>query len=183
MPNSRQFCLICRRKEATPSELCVPASKLSHVWLPGYAAGASFARLNASFLLVSGRLGPRRRLHVVPDVDGLDHPICIYSKKLDHHRKRYSTSQGPLEKEALSFVLAVCYFSVYFWTGVITVYTDHDPLVFLQRMANHNQKLLRWSLELQQYNFNIVHRAGKDNLTADLLSRSAAATVSIVIPV
>jgi len=25
---------------------------------------------------------------------------------------------------------------------VVTVYSDHNPLVFLQRMANHNQKLL-----------------------------------------
>jgi len=102
-------------------------------------------------------------------VDGLEHPICFYSKKLDTHQRRYST----IEKEALSLILAVRYFSVYFGTGVVTVYTDHNPLVFLQRMANHNQKLLRWSLELQQYNFNIIHRAGKDNLLADLLSRGS----------
>jgi len=46
-------------------------------------------------------------------VDGLEHPICFYSKKLDAHQKRYST----IEKEALSFVLAVRYFSVYFGTS------------------------------------------------------------------
>jgi len=101
-------------------------------------------------------------------VDGLEHPT-FFSRKLDAHQKRYST----IEKEALSLVLAVRYFSVYFGTGVVTVYTDHNPRVFLQRMANHNQKLLRGSLELQQYNFNVVHRAGKDNLLADLLSRGS----------
>ena len=100
--------------------------------------------------------------------DGLEHPICFYSKKLDAHQKRYST----IEKEALGLVLAVRYFSVYFGSGVVTVFTDHNPLTFLQRMANHNQKLLRWSLELQQYNLEIVHRSGKDNLLADLLSRT-----------
>jgi len=98
-------------------------------------------------------------------VDGLEYLICFYSKKLDHHHKRYST----IEKEALFVVLAVRYFSVYFGTGVVTVYTEHYSLVFLQRMADHNQKLLRWSLELQRYYSNIVHRAGKD-LLADLLS-------------
>jgi len=101
-------------------------------------------------------------------VENIEHPVCFYSKKLDIHQKRYST----IEKEALGLVLAVRYFSLYLGTGVVTVYTDHNPLTFLQRMANHNQKLLRWSLELQQYNIDIVHRAGKDNLLSDLLSRT-----------
>ena len=100
-------------------------------------------------------------------VDGLEHPICYYSKKLDCHQKRYST----IEKEALALVLAVRLFSVYFGTQTVKVYTDHSPLQFIQRMANHNQKLLRWSLELQQYNLEIHHRAGRDNLVPDLLSR------------
>ena len=39
---------------------------------------------------------------------------------LDYLGHRYST----IEKEALSLVLAVRYFSVYFGTGVVTVYTD-----------------------------------------------------------
>jgi len=97
----------------------------------------------------------------------VEHPICFFSRKLDQHQKKYST----VEKEALSLVLAVRAFSVYFGSEVVTVYTDHNPLVFLNRMANHNQKLLRWSLELQQYNLQILHRSGKDNLTPDLLSR------------
>jgi len=100
-------------------------------------------------------------------VDSVEHPVCFYSKKLDCHQKRYST----IEKEALGLVLAVRMFSVYFGTQPVKVFTDHSPLQFIQRMANHNQKLLRWSLELQQYNLEICHRAGRDNLMPDLLSR------------
>ena len=37
------------------------------------------------------------------EVDGIEHPICYYSKKLDCHQKRYST----VEKEALGLILAV----------------------------------------------------------------------------
>jgi len=103
------------------------------------------------------------------EINGVEHPICYYSKKLDRHQKWYSV----IEKEALALVLAVRYFSVYFGSGVVKVYTDHRPLKFIQRMANHNQKLLRWSLELQQYNLEVVHRSGKDNLLSDLLSRSS----------
>jgi hypothetical protein len=101
-------------------------------------------------------------------VDGIEHPICYYSRKLDVHQQKYST----IEKEALGLVLAVRAFSVYFGSSLVKVFTDHNPLVFLQKMSNHNQKLLRWSLELQQYNLEIIHRAGKDNLIPDILSRS-----------
>ena len=103
---------------------------------------------------------------LMQEVDGLEHPICYFSKKLDAHQK-YST----VEKEALALVLAVRTFSVYFGSAPVRVYTDHSPLQFIERMANHNQKLLRWSLELQQYNLQIQHRPGKDNIIPDILSR------------
>jgi RNase H-like domain found in reverse transcriptase/Reverse transcriptase (RNA-dependent DNA polymerase)/Integrase zinc binding domain/Integrase core domain/SCAN domain len=106
--------------------------------------------------------------HLFQVIDGIEHPICYWSKKLDVHQQRYST----VEKEALGLILAVRAFSVYFGSTKVTVYTDHNPLVFLQKMCNHNQKLLRWCLELQQYNLNIHHRPGKDNIIPDLLSRS-----------
>ena len=102
-------------------------------------------------------------------VDGIEHPICYYSKKLDVHQRKYST----VEKEALGLVLAVRTFSVYFGSNLVKVYTDHNPLVFLHKMSNHNQKLLRWSLELQQYSLEIIHRAGKDNLVPGILSRAS----------
>ena len=75
-----------------------------------------------------------------------------------------------MEKGALSLLLFVRVFSVYFGSSPIKVYSDHNPLIFLRRMAPHNQKLLRWSLETQQYNLEILHRSGKDNLLPDLFS-------------
>jgi len=73
------------------------------------------------------------------EVDGIEHPICYDSKKLDGHQKRYTT----VEKEALDLILAVRTFGVYFGSAPIRVYTDHSPLQFLRRMSTHNQKLLR----------------------------------------
>ena len=61
------------------------------------------------------------------------------SKKLDEHQRHYST----IEKEALAFVLALRNFGVYFGSSHVTVYSDHSLLQFIERMANHNQKLLR----------------------------------------
>lgn len=43
--------------------------------------------------------------------------------------------------------------------------------MFLTQMSNSNQRLMRWSLVLQEYNLEIKHRKGSDNVVADALSR------------
>ena len=99
--------------------------------------------------------------------DNVEHPICYLSRKLRKHELNYST----VEKEALALLTAVRVCSVYFGSASVTVYTDHSPLQFLHAMKNSNQKLLRWSLELQEFSLDIRHRPGKDNHLPDLLSR------------
>ena len=103
------------------------------------------------------------------DERGLEHPVCYYSKKLNKHQQRYST----IEKEGLGLVLALQQFEVYINSGKheIEVFTDHNPLTFLGRMKNNNQRILRWSLLLQEYNIVIKHVPGKENVIADALSR------------
>jgi hypothetical protein len=105
--------------------------------------------------------------------DGIEHPVCFFSRKLRSHETRYST----VEKEALALVTAVRAFSVYFGSSTVIVYTDHSPLTFINSMVNSNDKILRWSLELQKYSLDIRHRPGRDNLLPDLLSRPASALV------
>lgn len=100
-------------------------------------------------------------------IDDIEHPICYFSKALNVHQCRYST----IEKEALALLLSVRAFSVYFGSTPVTVYTDHSPLQFLERMSSVNQKLLRWNLELQAYNLDIRHRPGRFNIIPDILSR------------
>ena len=50
---------------------------------------------------------------------------------------------------------------------------DHKPLLYLATFKGKNDRLFRWALALQTYKFRVVHIAGKDNLGADLLSRSS----------
>lgn len=47
-----------------------------------------------------------------------------------------------------------CCFEVYVGSNAsaVVVYIDHNPLVFLNRMYNYNQKLMRWALLVQGYN-------------------------------
>ena len=37
-----------------------------------------------------------------------------------------------------------------------------------------NDKIMRWRLELSDYSYDIVYRAGNENIPADALSRSCA---------
>ena len=103
------------------------------------------------------------------DSSGVDHPVCYFSKKLNRHQKNYST----IEKECLALVLALQHFDVYVTSSHISlvVFTDHNPLTFLSKIKNKNQRLVRWSLLLQNYNLEIRHIKGRDNVVADALSR------------
>uniref|UniRef100_A0A669CBL6 Gypsy retrotransposon integrase-like protein 1 n=1 Tax=Oreochromis niloticus TaxID=8128 RepID=A0A669CBL6_ORENI len=104
------------------------------------------------------------------DQHGVDRPICYFSKKFNQHQINYST----IEKEALALLLALQHFEVYLGSSSvpIQVFTDHNPLVFLLRMQNSNQRLMRWSLLLQDFNLQISHKKGLDNVFADALSRA-----------
>ena len=101
--------------------------------------------------------------------DGIEHPVSYYSKKFNRHQRAYST----VEKEALALILALKHFEVYAGSSnePTLVYTDHNPLVFLNQMRNTNRRLMRWSLFLQHFNVEVRHVRGKDNVLADTLSR------------
>ena len=100
---------------------------------------------------------------------GVLHPVSYFSYKLKKHQKSYST----VEKELLALVLALQKFEVYFSSHQpVTVFTDHNPLTFLNRARTTNQKLLRWSLYLQNFNLDVQHIKGAHNYIADVLSRA-----------
>ena len=103
------------------------------------------------------------------DSQGIEKPIAYYSKKLNRHQQRYST----IEKEALALVLAIQHFEFYVAGSQkeLLVYTDHNPLVFIEKFKGKNQRLFRWSLVLQPYNLVIQHLSGRLNVIADALSR------------
>ena len=101
------------------------------------------------------------------DSKGVDHLIGYFSHKFNASQRNYSTS----EKEALALVYALQHFDFYINPArfPLQVYTDHNPLVFLNKVKTKNQRL--WRLALQSHDLEICHIAGKDNVLADALSR------------
>ena len=106
---------------------------------------------------------------LLQEYDQILYPVAYFSRKYDNHQLNYSI----VEKEALSLVLCLNHFEVYvkFSPFVTEIFTDNNPLTFINKCKQNNKRILRWSLLIQEYNFKINHIKGKTNVIADTLSR------------
>ena len=79
-------------------------------------------------------------------------------------------SYSVIQQECLAIVYALKQFRHYLLGCHFTLQTDHAPLQWLtsQKMEG---LLCRWSLSLQEFDFNIEYRKGASNTNADALSR------------
>jgi hypothetical protein len=94
--------------------------------------------------------------------------IAFASRTLRNAEKRYFTT----EKEALAVVYAVNKFKTYLLGVPFTIWVDHKSLSFIKQCKLHNDRLARWILLLQEYNFDIRYVPGRDNIVPDALSRA-----------
>ena len=102
------------------------------------------------------------------DSSGREHPIAFGGRSLSTCERNYSVS----ELEMLAMISAIKQFHCYVVNTQFTVYTDHISLKYLQSLkASTTGRLLRWSLLLQQYDFDVKYKKGKCNLNVDALSR------------
>lgn len=98
---------------------------------------------------------------------GADRPVAYASRTLTKTEENYSA----IEKELLAIVWATRYFRPYLFGRKFTLYTDHQPLTYALNLKTPNSKLVKWRLQLSEYDFEIKHRPGKQNAVADALSR------------
>ncbi|KAG0735863.1 hypothetical protein G6F16_012384 [Rhizopus arrhizus] len=102
--------------------------------------------------------------------------VTYASRSLSPAERNYGVS----EVEALAVVWGIRKFAHYLTGTKFTVVTDHHALQFFQntRSADHQGRLARWALSLQQHDFTIVYRPGRDNTGPDALSRYPVASSS-----
>lgn len=109
------------------------------------------------------------------DADEGEVVVAYGSRTLSRQEQNYSTT----ERECLAVIWAVERFRPYIEGTKFKIITDHYSLLWLNNLKDPQGRLARWALRLQPYDFELVHRKGKENVVADLLSRAIPETEAL----
>lgn len=108
--------------------------------------------------------------HVEPN--GREAPICFASRTMSSTERNYAQ----IDKEALAVIFAVKKFHQYLAGRHFQIFTDHKPLLGLLHHSKPmpsmlSPRMLRWSVLLGAYDYELNYRPGKQLANADALSR------------
>jgi hypothetical protein len=101
------------------------------------------------------------------DQNGHERVIAYYSRSLTRRERNYCVTR----KELLAVVKAIEKFHYYLYGQRFIVRTDHASLKWLFNFRQPEGQVARWLQKLQEYQFKVVHCAGKSHMNADVLSR------------
>lgn len=93
--------------------------------------------------------------------------IAYAGRDFNAAEKNYSTT----EREALAAIFGIKKFEPYLYGRKFILHTDHHSLKWLMSISDPSGKLARWSLLVQQYDFDMQHGPGIVRGNADALSR------------
>ena len=99
--------------------------------------------------------------------NGKEVAIAYAGRDLNAAERNYSTT----EREALGLIFGIRKFEPYLHGRKFILHTDHHALKWLMTINDPSGKLARWSLLVQQHDFEIRHRPGISHANADALSR------------
>ena len=104
--------------------------------------------------------------------------IAYCSRSLTRNERHYTVT----ERECLAVIWAIEKLRPYLEGSKFTVITDHHSLLWLNNLKNPTGRLARWAIRMQQYDYTIVHRKGKEHIVPDTLSRSVPVVDSLSTP-
>jgi transposase InsO family protein len=112
--------------------------------------------------------GPGAVLLQRNEVDDL-RPVAYFSCRLRKGEQAWSAT----ELEAMGLVYSIRYWSPYLKVQKFTAIVDHHALIWLvtRPAKTANGRILHWISDLQEYHFDIIHKAGSKHLDADAISR------------
>ena len=108
--------------------------------------------------------------------NGTEVPIAFMSRIFTETQRRWSVP----EREAYGLYAAIKKFDYLIRDRRFTLHTDHANLIYIRDSGS--PKIIRWKLELQEHDFELVHVPGKDNHIADYMSRNELAAIDDYVP-
>lgn len=102
--------------------------------------------------------------------------INVHSKKLNASESNYSI----VEKELYAIIKSVEAFKKYIWCAHVCIKTDSKNISYLKQSASN--RIGRWRLLLEEYDYCLTHIAGENNCLADMLSRDMVLTTEAKVP-
>lgn len=96
-----------------------------------------------------------------------DHPIAYCSRTLNKPETNYSAT----ERELLAVIYALEQYRAYVDGRKCFIVTDHASLKWFTNLKNPTGRLNRWACRLSQFNFELIHRKGREHIIPDCLSR------------
>lgn len=110
--------------------------------------------------------------------DGEERPICYASRQLRAPEQNYSTT----ERELLAVIWATKQFRCYLLGRKFKLVTDHAALRWMLSLRDPSSRLTRWALRLEEFDYEVEHKAGRKHSNADALSRAVAAVRKVASP-
>ena len=103
------------------------------------------------------------------DQEGKKHPVAYFSATLTEAERNYDI----FSLELYAIVWALCHWRAFVAGSPepIIIYTDHANLQCWRELHKVPQRIAREMMELEEYNFKLVHIKGRENGRADTLSR------------
>jgi len=102
--------------------------------------------------------------------NGEEYVIAYASRTLSKPEHNYETTR----KELLAVVFGLKQFRQYLLGKPFTIRMDHSALGWLRRTPEPLPQLARWLTFIEQFDYTILHEAGKKHGNADSLSRRSS---------
>lgn len=99
--------------------------------------------------------------------------VAYYSRALNQAERNYCVTR----RELLAMVRALQHFRPYLHGSRFLLRTDHASLTWLLNFRNPEGQVARWLEALQEYDFEVQHRPGRQHGNADALSRRPCAAM------
>ena len=128
----------------------------------------AFPNLNKPFIITTdaSRSGLGSILSQLDD-DGIERVISYNGRATKPYEKNYTAS----DLEMAAIMQALITYHHYIATQKFTIVTDHISLQYIQKLKLGPSRLIRYSLMLSQYQFDIRHCPGSKLKHVDALSR------------